>query len=373
MYRVKNLCLILGFFLLLLTGCNDKSDVEAGISSFSYFNSDGDILAVLVGFKLKGQDRPAVLETRPVLLEFNAKSLLKSYQPLEDWVVRDMAWRPAHDNQLYYMTFEKVFNTDDNPFGSFYDNSTEKWFKRGTGNLIMFEANSDDNSSTTISQNARLNAIRCFNWSPNGKILAGSITQSNQVYGELVVSFDGGKTFESTEIKMAGYPAWTNDKELYLGTSNNTILKVLWDGQNFIVKEELTKDFRIGLRGSFQEKPVYVAWPCKDDKGEYLDETRRLFVGDTLIYETKEQYPKVFVFTDNIVVEADKKVMIFDENLSVCHEKHLARKTHLLNFQPNTNTVFLTKGWKTILSYDYTKKRNPRVLFSVDMLNEPSS
>lgn len=364
------LCLILVSFLLLPAGCDDKSDMEPGISAFSCFNSDGDILAVLVGLKVKGWDRCALSETTPFLLKLNEKSLLKSYQQLDVWVFRDMAFRPAHDNQLYYVTFEKIFGS-----GGFYEHSSGRQFKWGAGKLVMYDADSDDNITTTISQNCYPNILSCFRWSPDGKTLAGLAIRPNSHIlnrGEFTVSFDGGMTYESTGIEMLGYPAWLNDNELYLRTDDNTIVKVSRDGQKFKITEKLTKDFSIGLRGTFQEKLVYNASPRKDDKGKSPDKLTRVFVGDKLIYETDDPYTNAFVFKDRIVVEVkNKRLLIFDENLSMFHERRLGRKTDFLNIQPNTNIVFLVRDWKTILCYDYTKKEKPRILFSVDMLNDP--
>jgi hypothetical protein len=47
----------------------------------------------------------------------------------------------------------------------------------------------------------------------------------------------------------------------------------------------------------------------------------------------------------------------------------LPPQTHLFDFHPQTNTVFLIENWKTLLFYDYTKEEKPHILFSVDMLN----
>lgn len=241
-------CLILGSFLLLLAGCDDELDVETGISAFSNLNSDGDILAVLVGSKVKGRDRPAVSETKPVLLTLNDKSLLRSHQQIEDWVIRDMAWRPAHDNHLYYVTFGKVFGGG----GGFYEYSSGRWFTRGPGKLVMFEARSNDNATTAISQDGYPNILSCFRWSPDGAILAGlAVRPTSQMLnsGELAVSFDGGKTCEATGIEMSGYPAWLNNDELYLTTNRDTIARVSRDSQSFRIVEELTKDFGVRLKG----------------------------------------------------------------------------------------------------------------------------
>ena len=338
----KLLCLILGLLLLLLAGCDDKLDMEVGISACSYpcLNPDGDLLAVLVGLKVKGQDRSAVLETRPVLLKLNEKSFLKSYRQLKGWVFRDMAWRPAHDNQLYYVTYEKVFNTNSNSFGSLYDNSTEKWFKPGAGKLLKLDVNSDGNFPTVISQKDYPAILACLKWSPDGKTLAGLALNPTGQYqsiisGEFAISSDGGKSSELIGIKKAvGNPVWLNENELYLRTDKNTIVKISRGNQGYEITETLTTDFDVILTGSFQEKPVYISYPRKDENGRSLDKSRRLFVGDKLIYETENLRFNSITFSENIVLEADKKIIILNENLSLCHERELARKTHLLNFQP---------------------------------------
>jgi len=364
----KELYLILGLFFLLL-GCEAKSDIEleTGISSFSHQNPDGDILAILVGLKVKGWDRPAASETKPVLLKLKDNYSLESYQQLDDWVIGGMVWHPADDNQLYYVTFEKVFGSG----GTSYEQSSGKFFKRGIGKLLMLDTNSSNGVISTISHNSYPNILSCFRWSPDGNILAGLAIKPGSQFigsGELTVSFDGGKTSILTGIEMSGSPAWLNDKELFL-RNDNTIIKASLYGQSFKVTETIANDFDIILVGSFHEKPVYIAFPRKDKKGESLDKLRRLFVGDGLIYETDDPYFPVFVFTDNIVVETEKKVIIFDENFSLCHERRLDQGMHLLNFQPKTNTIFLAKDWKTILCYDYTSKEKASVMFSVDMLN----
>lgn len=362
------LILILVLFLVLLAGCRDKSDLktEIGISSFSYPNPDGDMLAVLVGSKVKGKDRPAVLDTNPVLLKFNDNFSLNTYRKIDDWVFRDMAWNPVHGNRLYYATFEKLYESDS---GKLYEQSSRSFFGLGAGQLLMLDSNSDD--IITISQKNYPNILSCFRWSPDGKILAGLARKPESQRlnsGELAVSFDGGKTSELTGINISSYPVWLNNKEIYVKTDNKTIARVLQDGQDFKISEILEKDCEILLNGSFQKKPVLIAYPRKDVKGNSLDKLRRLFVGNKLIYETGNPYLNVITFADQIIVEADQKVLIYDKSLSLVHEKSLKRRTHLLNFQPNINTVFLVRDWKKVLCYDYTKNEKMYTLFSVDML-----
>ncbi|MBN1125489.1 MAG: hypothetical protein JXA82_10810 [Sedimentisphaerales bacterium] len=361
--------LMLVLVLLLLSGCNDEADTETGISAFSYLNPDGDILAILVGSKVKGWDRPAVSETKPVLLFLGDDSSRKSCQQLEEWVIRDMAWRPAHGNQLYYAAFTKIY--DDS--GGYYERSTRRWFRRDEGRLVMFNATSNDNVSTVISKDGYPNILSCFRWSPDGTILAGlAIMPTNQLLnsGVLAVSFDGGKTCEGTGIEMSGFPMWSSNNELYVTIGQNTIAKVSWDGQRFKIVDSLKKDFDIGLKGSFRGKPVYSTSHRKDAQEKVQDRTS-LFIGDHLLYETKDPYLNVLVLTDWIAIESDKKIMLLDENFSLQHEKYLGSKTHLLNFFPDTNSFFLIEDWKTILCYDYTRDERPDILFAVDMLTEP--
>lgn len=356
--------------LLLLSGCNDESKMEVAISQNSYLNSEGDILSFLVGLRIKGQDRPASLETRPFLLKVNEKMMLKSVRQISnDWVFRDMGWRPATGNLFYYMTFERVYGS-----GPFYEPSSNRFFKRGDGKLMMLDADSDYDAPTEISQGGFPN-VTLFHWSPDGSILAGLSTKpdSEQVNsGELAISYDGGKTFALTGINMHGGPLWLNSNELYLMPDHgHTIIKVFCDGSNVRITETFSReDCQIIFNGLLDEKIVYTAYPRKDDESKPLDKSRRLFVGNELVHETNDTFFRVFTFPYNIVIESDNRILIYDENLSVCHERRLGRNTHLLNFQPDTKTVFLVRDWKTILCYNYTKKASPHILFSVDMLDD---
>ncbi len=148
-------------------------------------------------------------------------------------------------------------------------------------------------------------------------------------------------------------------------------MKVLRNGQDFKITETLKiEDCQISLIGVFQQKPVYIAYPRKDEDGNCLDKLRRLFVGDRLIHETDNPKTTFLTFTDTIAIEGDGRITIYDKNLSVCHERYWGQNTDLLDFCPKTYVVFLVRDWKTILCYDYTKKEEPHVLFSVDMLNK---
>lgn len=362
MQRTKKIYLFLGLLLFSLTCCDAKKGIETeiGIGGNSYLNPEGDVLAILVGPRVKRGAWPALAgQLQIVLLELNGESSLDNYRHIkaQDKVFRDMAWNPTDANKLYFTTFNDVLDPRE-------------------GELLVLDVSSENSVVTTIKQLDVYPAIStCFNWSPDGRVLAGLARKPPYRLvnsGELAVSYDGGRTCELTGIDMYGNAVWLNNKELYLMMDHDhTIVKVLYDGQGFKIKETLlAENYQISLVGCFNKKPVYVAFPRRDEKGRYLDKARRLFVGDQLVYEA-DVYLRVVVSTGKIAVEADKKVMIFDENLSVCHERRLAPKTRLLNFQPNTNIVFLVENWKTILCYDYTKEESPHVLFSVDMLNEP--
>ena len=367
------LCLVLGPFLLVMAACDHKLPMEPGLHIFSLLNPDGDILAVQVGLKLKNQDRPAYTEMRPVLLKLDEDSHLKSHHQLKDFVINDLAWRPGHGDQLYYATFEEVYSKDGHLIGSF-----GRRFKYANGKLVVVYASLNENPATTITQEGDLKILSGIRWSPDGKILAGLVSDSageRLGSGELGFSFDGGVTCESSGIKMNwlfGWQ-WLNNNELFIRTDQDSFAIISSDGQKFQITETIKKDFNFSLSGFFQEKPVYTAYSRKDSKGNYLDERVRLFVGDQLIYETDNPYYHTIVFEDGIIFRADDKVMVFDEHLSICHEMPLEEKTHLLNFHAKTNIVFLMKGFRTILCYDYTKEERPRVLFSVDMLDESSN
>lgn len=374
-------CLIMVVFFPFSVIADDKLEFETGISCISDLNPDGDILAVLVGLKLKERDMPAVLDSKPVLLKMNKKSSLNTYQQLDDFYDY-MAWRPAHGNQLYYLTFERIYDPNATNYLEFeYEFSSKRFYKKGTCNLLMVDADSDDALQTTVSTSLKddpkyyPDVMSYFDWNPNGTILAG-LTINSKLYpsdvGEFAVSFDGGKTSKSTGIKMHRHPFWKNNHELYLMTDHDhTIVKVLRNGQDFKITETLKiEDCQISLIGVFQQKPVYIAYPRKDEDGNCLDKLRRLFVGDRLIHETDNPKTTFLTFTDTIAIEGDGRITIYDKNLSVCHERYWGQNTDLLDFCPKTYVVFLVRDWKTILCYDYTKKEEPHVLFSVDMLNK---
>jgi len=370
MFNNQVLYLMLGLSLLLSTGCNDKRDLETAISQYSCLNSKGDILAILIGLKIKGWDCPAALETHLVLLKLDENSSLNSYKHYGDWVFRDMAWRPGHNNHFYYTTFEKVYGS-----GFFYEPKSEKWFKRGIGRLMMLDASINNSLATQISQDGHPHIITNFQWNPNGSLLAGmAFKPLSQLInsGELAVSYDEGRTCELTGIDMHSGLVWLNNKELYLMTDqNHTIAKVLCDGRNVMITERFIQEScQIAFNGIFDKKLVYTAYPRKNEKGQYIDKSRRLFVGDKLIYETDNPLFRVFAFPDTIIMEADESVFIFDENLSVCHKRLLDRNIHILNYHPETNVLFLIRNWNTILHYNYTHNEEPKNLFSVNMLKE---
>jgi hypothetical protein len=367
MFNNQVLYLMLRLSLLLSTGCNDN--LETAISQYSCLNSKGDILAILIGSKIKGWDCPAALETHPVLLKLDENSSLNSYKHYGDWVFHDMAWRPGHNNHFYYTTFEKVYGS-----GFFYEPNSEKWFKRGIGRLMMLDASINNSLATQISQDSYPNIITHFQWNPNGSLLAGmAFEPSSQLInsGELAVSYDGGRTCELTGIDMHSDLVWLNNKELYLMTDqNHTIAKVLCDGRNVMITERFIQEsYRITFNGIFDKKLVYTAYPRENEKGQYIDKSRRLFVGDKLIYETNNPLFRVFAFPDTIILEADESVFIFDENLSVCHKRLLGRNIHILNYHPETNVLFLIRNWNTILHYNYTHNEELKNLFSVNTLN----
>lgn len=371
--RYKNIvfCSLFCLCLVLIGGCDDGSGSELGLYAYSYMNPSGDILAILVGIKSDEQGRPAVSELKPVLLHLDEHSSLERYQQLDDFLYRgDLDWRPSYGNQLYYATYEIVYDDE----GSFMGFGGGKRFSFGEGMLVMFDADSENYLKTIISSNKYPANLQFFRWSPNGQMLAGRVYPTGRLdRGELAISQDGGETHELTGIEYSGFPIWINDDELYLNSASdkNTILMVSQVGQNFTIKRNLSKDFSIFLRGVFHEKPVYTATSFSDDPTEMQGKLYKVFVGDELIHETVERllYRDVIVCSDRIAVGTDRRVLIFDENLTVCHERLLPEKTRLLDFQSSTNTIFLVMDWKSILVYDYTKKEQPRVLFSVDMLN----
>ena len=371
-YSYVMLCLT----LLFLSGCDDKVDMRACINASSYLNAEGSTMAILVGSSVQGQDRPAVSETHPVILHLNNDFSLKKFCQLQDEVFREMDWRPNRDNCFYYVTYEKIYGSGSFS-GPFYEPSSKKWFKRGTGTLMKLDADLGCNSLVKINQDDHPVNMTCLRWSPDGSLLAGLIPKPSselQNSGTLAISYDGGRTSELTKIDMYSQPVWLNNKELYLMVDHDhTIARVLCDGSDVRIAETFSqKDCQILFEGIFKGEIVYTAYPRKDEKGKYIDKSRRLFVGDRLIYETDNALFRVFVFPQNIVLEADNKILIFDKSLFVCHEKTLGLNMHILNFQQNTNIVFLTRNWEQILYYNYTKQKSPHFLFSIDMLNGSS-
>lgn len=356
---------LVGLFLVSLSGC-DRIGKEPGLSWFSYLNPDGDVLAVQVGLKYEGSSKPAVTDLRPVLLKLDEDSHLKSCHELKDDVLGNMAWRPGYDDLLYYSTFEEIYGEDGRLIGSF-----GRRYKYGNGKLKLVEADRDKYPTTTIVQDDSQKILSSLSWSPDGKILAGLVSDSEGDRlggGELGFSYDGGETCEPSGIKTGWRVRWKNNNELFIRTGQRSFAIILRQGNKFKITETIKKDFNFGLEGFFKGKPVIVAYSREDSEGNDLDKKRRLFVGDQLIYETDNYGTHAIVCEDKIVFKADDKVMIFDESLSVCHQMPLEGK-YLLDFHPKTNIVFLVKDWDTILCYDYTKNEKPRILFTVDMLN----
>lgn len=345
LFKNKYLCLILALFLLLLAGCDKKPNMHIDI--FSYLRPDGKSMAIRVGPEVGRNHPPNFNECNAVLLELEGISL-KRYHIIEtqESVDFSMAWHPVFSEQLYLSTLNKL-----NPKNS----------SSPGGEFLRFSGNSETHSITTISRfDVPPNISGTFSWSPDGKVLAGlAVSWPHQLHkGKLAISNDGGKTVKLTEIPMwfGSRPVWLNDKEFYFQPNKKTIAKVMVEGLDARLIETIVEsEDTVLLRGSFKGECVY----CKG-KG--------LFVGEKLILQSK--YPLYFAKADKyIIAEADRKVVIFDENLSVCHERPLEENTRLLNFSPNTNIVFLLRNWETILCYDYTVDEKPHILFSTDMIS----
>ena len=268
-----------------------------------------------------------------------------------------MSWHPIHADQVYLASNHYK--------GIFDSNSINGLLLKLTTNL-----KTGTYSITSVSKfDVYPNISDIFSWSPDGKVLVGlSVirphkTLSHMFQGKLAVSYDGGRTVNLTGIKMdtgISPPVWIDNREFYLQFTEYSIVKVRRTGQDFTVLETSVEsdDDWIHLRGCFKGKPVYYKY-------------NGVFVGkDPILKLSGRGLSRLIAGQGYIIAEFNSKVMIFDGHLSLCHTNILDKNTHLLNFNPKTNIVYLLEKGRRILYYDITGNKKKKELFSVDMLHK---
>ncbi len=365
--------LILVFvFIALFSGCKKKAELVPAVSHFTAgVNQEGDVLAFLVGVGHRGG--PGGLDAQPVLVYLDEAGNRECFQRHDDWVLNNLCWRPGSESVLSYFTFERIYGTLSE--GKFYEAKTNRWSRLGPARLVQINTDQSRSTSQALTLPDHFEHITRLAWSPDGKIITAALRlrddslKESEFQNKLIISYDEGKTFYESDFPAFGRAYWLNNHEFYIMSDfEDAIARVDCKGQKLTMTEVLAQpDFSIVLAGVFLGEPVYMAYPQKIGD-EYIHKSRRFFVGNCLFYETDNHICIVRARRDHLALEADGKVIIFDENLSVTHKRPLKKGTQLFTFHPETGRIFLVKNWQTILCYDMENPEDVREIFSMDML-----
>lgn len=354
--KTTNAYFALSLLPLFLIGCDWKKDKQ--IDTRSFVSPDGNILAIRVGpeseqFHNSGPDSKSC---EVVLLELEGTSF-KRHQPVKTqhgaWL--RMAWNTVSTDELYFATICTRRRTY---FGS----------PLSDGSFMKVESTIDGHLLTEIHSLGNYpNLSSAFSWSPDGTVIVGLATEfPHQILkGKLAFSFDGGKNVELTDITIFDRtPAWIDNNELYIQPDNKTIMKIARDGHDFkILEKTIESENHIVLCGSIKGAPVYR---MLSKISQFRD---KVFLGNQVVLQASDKIN--FIKAEKyIVVGFGGKVEIFDEDLSLCHERLLPENSRVLDFSPKTNVVFLLQDWKTVLCYDFKTQEEPSLLFSVDLMDE---
>lgn len=372
-FNKRIITIILVFVLVnLFSGCKKKAELVPAISQFgATVNPKGDVLAFLVG--VGDQERSGVLDAQPVLVYLDEAGNRESVQRHDDWVLYNLCWRPGSESVLIYFTFERIYCPLSE--GHFYEAKTNRWSRLGPARLVQVNTDQSRSTSRAVTLPDHFEHVTLLAWSPDGKIITAALRlrddspKESEFQNKLIISYDEGKTFHESDFPAFGRAYWLNNHEFYIMSDfEDTIAKVDCKRQKLTMTEVLAQpDFSIVLAGVFLGEPVYMAYPQKIGD-EYIHKSRRFFVGNRLLYETDNHICGVRARRDYLVLWADGKIMIFDENLSVTHERPLEKGTQPFTFHLETGRIFLVKNWQTILCYDLENPEDVREIFSMDML-----
>jgi hypothetical protein len=316
-------------FCLVFTwmcGCKDKPKID----DLSSLSPDGKYLAIRVGAPSDmSPDAPVFFKTTIKLLDLESNPCSFVSLPDNQYVSPFMGWR-AYDNQVefYYQTVSDINHI---------------------GNFIGVMVNGGIHTISCSSLNKYPNFAGGFSWNPNSTIIAGISTRHPMLSpdGELVVSFDEGRSLILTTVSCCGLPpVWINSDDFYIQTTRSKVSKIRIKPQQgvdvlSVIDYENEKDFRI--YGILADKPI-----CVTREGVVYWEKEKIFT---------PQNKKISVVGQAtcLIICADNYLYIYDIDGKLMRQKQLPPNCDVLSFSEHKQDIYILRDHQIIERYSILK------------------
>ncbi len=175
-------------------------------------------------------------------------------------------------------------------------------------------------------------------WSPDGKTLVISGLVSG-----LQFSYDGGKTFVSSGIRITGPDrfVWKSGGEFYVRDADKILEIAIDDGQARISRTVASGKVRLG--GILNGEAVYSM-------------ENNIYCGDKLFYESTQKMGWIFADDPYVAFQIDPRardgyICVLDKEGNLVSKKQAATDTIIIGLSSKKKTVYLLNDLRAIQAY----------------------